>query len=355
MSRRKAQRLVREARQLIGSFSFIEVKPFDFDASYRLYKRYYEETYRRVTALFPDLRDAAATAVPPHIDAAFDVYIYGRDLSNAILHGKEIPPSLVKKFSAAFKIFNRKRKIKEYVPWFAKNIAQIKLLLESDSWPDKGSSERTKTVGPFTVINQVGQDISTAEKALLSAASFIRDSKVPGSDKILYGEVFVVGEISRKRTVMARYRPGNDTIELLLLKRFSGKSSLSLTHEFGHRLWTRFLSNSVKTNWRAHHDRIDRAIVDINFPPVGEPVSAIKGNPKVQRYEGDRIYLESGGYITTRQYENFMESYGRERKFPTPYSAKNAEEHFCEAFALYCLGDLKEPHRSDFEALVVRS
>lgn len=350
---RKANDLV--FRYLTADYSFGGPKAPDFDRAYQKYKQSYEKAYREVTQAFPNLAEAAKLKYPPHYTSIFDVYIHGRDLANAALKGKEIPSSKIKAFESAYKVFNRTRRVKDYVPWFAKNIKAIQILLESNSWPDKGTDEeRTKSVGPFTVVNQVGSDIAASEKMLTNAADLIRRSGVPGASKTLYGEVFIVGSISRKHSTAALYQPSSDTVYLLLLKRFSGKHTFALIHEFGHRLWTKFMSASVKANWKAHHESIGRKTVDITFPAVGEPVEGVRGNPKVERYEGTKIYLEGGGYITTKQFENFMESQGKAKRFPTPYSSTDAEEHFCDAFALYCQGSLKEPHKSDFEAVVVK-
>ena len=60
------------------------------------------------------------------------------------------------------------------------------------------------------------------------------------------------------------------------------------------------------------------------------------------------ITLEGGSYIPAAGYARVM----AQRAYPTIYAAKDPEEHFCEAFALLCMGELAEPHRAAFEEIV---
>lgn len=349
---RKADDLV--LRHLTGGYSF-GLKGVDFGRAYELFKRDYEATYRELTKQFSNLAELAKIDYPPMLTSAFDVYINGRNLAHAVLTGKEIPTSKIKKFEKAYKTFNRVRRLKSYTKWFAKDLKLIQLLLESNQWPDKGTTEeRSKQIGSFQVTNQVGGDMKASEKILLAAAQAIRSSGVPSASKVLYGDVYVVGDIKGKRSVAAFYDPSTDDVFLLFVKRFSGKHEHTLIHEFGHRLWTKFLSKSVKSAWFGHDSNIKHRTVDYNFPKVGDPVEGVRGSPKVVEYKGNKIHLDDGSYITPRQFSNFMQSQGTRKNYPTPYSAKNPEEHFCEAFALYCLGSLPEPHKTDFEAIVVK-
>jgi len=99
------------------------------------------------------------------------------------------------------------------------------------------------------------------------------------------------------------------------------------------------------------------ARVDIKMPSVGDTlpvkIKRMKEYAVVSKIEGDRFYLEGveDGFLTFKQLYPY---YQNSAKYPSTYSATNEEEHFCEAFAFYCLGTLQGKHALNFEALFKR-
>lgn len=347
-------------RWLLGNL-FIQPER-SFLLNFSKFKSEYDIAFRYLTNWYANfglpIDQVLKDEFPPADMAAFNVYISGRDLCESIKTTKEIPRAKIKTFEKAIKVFNYTRRPPQMNVWFVKNLPLVQLLLEAGHWPDRGANEdRAFTVGPFQVVNQTTQPVESSVKLLQSALDLMKRSGIPSITSVLYGEVFLVGDIARKKTLMAQYHQSKDTIELLLVPRFSAKFLQSLIHEFGHRYW--HLNLVQKRPWQEHHQRLMRGAPDVHLPNIGDALEFVKGTPKVVEFKPFngklQIMLDSGGMISTDVYFNWAKKHAERAKVPTPYSARDAEEHFCEAFSLYCLGDLKEPHKSTFESLVVHN
>jgi hypothetical protein len=347
-------------RWLLGNL-FLPVE-HPFAETFRKYKAEYEVAFRYLTKWYANFGKPIETVLkdeyPPADMAAFHVYIAGRSLCESIKTTKEIPKAKLRAFEKAIKVFNYTRRPSQMNVWFVKNLALVQMLLESEHWPDRGSSEeRSYTVGPFQVVNHTTQPVEASTKLLQTALDLMKRSGIPSISRVLYGEVFLVGDIERKKSTMATYNATRDTIELLLMPRFSAKFLQSLVHEFGHRYW--HLHLAPKSEWNEHHRSLTRGDLGVHLPEVGDVIEFVKGHPKVvgfAPFNGKlQINLDTGGMISTNTYFEWASKHKERAKFPTIYSARDPEEHFCEAFSLYCLGDLKEPHKSAFEALVVNN
>jgi hypothetical protein len=64
--------------------------------------------------------------------------------------------------------------------------------------------------------------------------------------------------------------------------------------------------------------------------------------------------VEGGGKIKKMEVIKILQNQASRAKFPTAYAAKNDEEHFAEAFAMYVIGDLDPQHREAFESIIVK-
>jgi len=326
----------------------------EFQQAFAAYKSNYALAYEHLRSHIAPPGLPIVRSPPPYSTYAGLAYIYGRTLVHIVLQQKRVPADKARAFEKAFREFTRKRAPKDGAAWFVKNFDSAQLLLETESWPDKSSvveDDRTFKVGAFVVHNQTHiDDVRATAKLLTSAEEMLRSSKIPNVTKVLYGDVFFVGEIERKKTVAARYYDQQDVVAILLVKRFEAKALHVIIHELGHRYWKHVYQN--RSGWTSYHTKLLREFAPTKFPAVGEHVPWIKGSPAVVRYEGDKIWFEHG-FVTFSQYQKFSAQKAKEQRFPTVYSMTNAEEHFCEAFALYTLGELKEPHLLNFQMLVV--
>ena len=279
-----------------------------------------------------------------------------------VLHDKQIPRSCARDFERFSQAMPKRRIPKDTVAWFVKHLSGLQLLLKSADWPDKGTrEERLVRVGPFVVHNQTQQDdISASAKILDTASELLRDSGVPEIEKILYGDVYFVGQIEKNRNRMAMYYPSNDTVFLLLVKRFEDSILHSLIHELGHRYYARVWSRDSKVEWATHHRAIERAARSAADTTLPKPGDTMKVDGKERIVEGIVttrsgnmfISLVGGGAVSVLSYARVRESNAVSRAYPTQYASKDSEEHFCEALALFCMGELAEPHRTNFEAIV---
>lgn len=336
-----------------------------FAQAYFAFRRDYEEAYARMTRAFPDLKQALkeypdALAGFTHAGLAL---INARTLVSIVLHEKQVPSDKAKAFAKAVKVFEKMTRTRNVGAMFVKNLKSLQLLLETDAWLNKGTEPaRTFSVGPFHVHNQTRRDdVSVTVKVLEAATDAIRRSRVPRASEILYGDVYLSEEISRKKSEAARYYTEKDTIFLHLLDRFAVHAERALIHEFGHRYWNRFMDPKTKSDWYMYDRRLREVHVEVPKPGDTIVVGVHPDKPdKLARVtdirEGGRgrwfIHVEGGGHFNLDAYLDLARKIARIKQFPTFYASTDHEEHFCEAFSLYCLGELDEPHRSNFEAIL---
>lgn len=319
--------------------------PEEFDAQYAVFRQ----------------RMARVAEAPTYGDAIL-LFRSMHALAPLVLREKQVPTHRARSFTSAVKELDRRRVPKDLPGWFRKHGRVLELLVESASWPDKGTIETLSIrVDNLTVHNQTDKDVTANVKLLETATNLMRESGVPRIDEAIYGDVYLVGSISRNHNLSAQYIPARDVMIVLLVKRFEAKFVESVIHEFGHRYWQRFLGQEARTEWARHHLRVhdDAANAYVfRIPKVGESLPYTHGGPKVvtdvrtHPSRGQILVLEDGSAITLDNYWKVSRKNEIMSAYPTLYAAGDKEEHFCEALAHYCLGELAPHHAEAFERIV---
>lgn len=360
------------ASRVAGMFSRSDMSTPDqvraeFDHNLSLFRREFDDAMRTMTRYgdTPEVWAAGRAAVPA--TAAFTSFIHGRTLSYLVAQVKLVPPQHRRLFDTARREFARTRKF-DYPTWFGKNIAVLRMMYDVGSWPDVasntpdaegGDANGVTLIGSIRVVNQSGQDPEKSVDLVRRAARALSDSGVPGITKVLYGDVFVVGEVARKKTTAAWYFPDRDIIEVLAVKRFAELQLRATVHEFGHRYWQKFMAPDAKRAWVKHHTGMSYATPDYEFPKVGDVLDYVSGRPKVLDFSqstGGYMVLMSDGTIGTiykHQLAKVLRNRASQSAFPTPYAATDAEEHFCESLSLFCLGNLTGSNLAAFKVIVL--
>ena len=277
-----------------------------------------------------------------------------------LLQVKKIPPTYTKLVEKAYKETSRKNKF-DMALWFAKNQDIFDMALNlAPKWETmEALSIQEESIGNLRVINQTTEDITKTETLLRNAIKAIKASQVPNLTKVLYGDVFLTGQMSRKVNTVAWYFYDQDYIQIFKIKKFDKEILSSLIHEFGHRYWQKFMSDDVKQIWNLRHEYLSGEKRIIPDPIVGQPIPGVKGSPRLVEKRVNRngrieFRTENNGIVDYVQWKHYMESVERERDFPTPYAVTNPIEHFCDALGMYCTGTLPSPHKEAFEAIVIR-
>ena len=303
----------------------------------------------------------------------------GQQLAKYIIQFKSIPKGKAKAVQQAAALFIKMRRAPRNLDsWWQKNAKFMQTMLESRTWPLKNIEDDSTEVyklGPFEVHNTLGladDDLAKTNKAIESAAKFLKSSRIPGRDRVLYGPIMVVGKLSQPRT-LAWYYPSDDTVYLRAHTKVGKGEVHNLIHELAHRYWRKVFKN--QREWLAHHRRVKNRgegeeadtpeITALNDLKVGDvfplPISGMirGGLPRIIEITPTGWKLENPkgrGYITRRTVLQTMMNNSRRNKaikhFPTPYSASDAEEHFAEAFALYAMNQLPVEHKEAFEEIV---
>lgn len=355
-------------RMMVGSYlKRAEVDPaiavkmqLDYKSNLAAFRRAYDDTLHTLNQYGDTLEAWAAGDASIRSTDAFLTFIHGRNLVAPVAFLKAIPAKYRRLFETARREFARTRKF-DHTAWFGKNIEILRMLYEADKWPDiavdddgvDGVPGAVTNIGSVRVVNQSGQDPTQAVDMVRKAIRALSDSSIPLITKALYGDVFVVGEVARKKTVAAWYYTSRDVIEVFAAKRFAAQQLRATIHEFGHRYWQKFVASDVKRAWVRHHDDMSTTTPDYEFPKVGEVLSYVQGRPTVTEVTPDRIIFEGGEFVIKASLVKFLRAQAREMAFPTPYAAKDAEEHFCESLSLFCLGDLKGPNLESFKTIVL--
>lgn len=315
----------------------------------------------------------------------------GHSLSRFILEHKAVPKAKAKRLMKALQVLIKARRApRKLEPWIEKMAPGIQVMLESERWPlkaDQPDAEDVKfKLGPFEVHNTLalqGKELDATKSAIDKATRFIKKSKVPRSNDLLYGPIMIVDKLSQPRT-LAWYYPQDDTVYLRPHTKVGFGEVHNLIHELGHRYWAKLAPREKKAAWDRHHrslrDGIDPAVEDPMELEEVKELAALKpgdpfplkikgfirgGPPKVTdviprgRDVGIRIENERGksAVISLREMARAVAATQarnqRVAQFPTPYSSTDWEEHFCEAFAMYAMGKLPIEHKEAFEKIWV--
>jgi len=331
-----------------------------FLREYELFKENYEKTYAYLIDRFGSMKEAEKYADQAYVTAAFYTFLHGRYLPAAVYHLRHIPQSKAKAFSRVSKAFDVIRRPRNATTWFVKNIKSLQTLLESASWPSSSAeSERVEHVDGFTILNHTrASDLSANIKMLEASKDLMLKSSIPRIADVIYGEIHFVEPFTKDKRVAAIYKTDVDTIFVVVTERFESSMIKSMIHEFGHRYYKKIWTRERHLAWAGHHRDVLRSIDDVPMPRIGERISVIKGAPAVIGYGSDgrgapTLMFGPREFVTLAKYRSVMRTNAAKRALPTPYSATNSEEHFCDSLAMYCLGTLEEPHRSNFEAIVM--
>ena len=278
-----------------------------------------------------------------------------------VLETRAIPSGKAKQVELLARAFKAYAKAPgNVIGWWMKNRPLLNLLLDAEGWPEKslgggeGDVQEVLAVGPFTVHNTLhltGEKLAATVSVIEGAVSALERA---GSrlSKVLYGDVRVVGQLMKSRT-LAWYLPNHDEVYLRPHLKVGRGEVHNLIHELGHRFWGRELDQGHHILWHREFDRIEGK--GITVPKVGDvvPVKA-RGYTDpvvVTKDEGYRYQLSSGGTIEKMRLVQFMRARNREESFPTPYAASKPEEYFAECFAMFVLGTLQPEHVERFERI----
>lgn len=234
----------------------------------------------------------------------------------------------------------------------------LKVLLQTRSAAERDSNTRV-TVGEFTVHNLVNAspaEFQQIARVVAAASVRIGRSGLARAKEILYGDVYLTDQLVRADT-LAMYRRKQDTIWVRAKIQADLNAVHNLVHELGHRYWSLYLPTKAKTAWKVWDMKL-RSVRPGRpaLPAKGEPIPVtIKGyhNPVAHVIRGDKFYLDPTHYVTAAQIERAQLKRSFWDRFPTSYAADSdsPEEHFCEAFAMYCQGVLMAPHLDTFRGI----
>jgi len=291
----------------------------------------------------------------------------GYKVADAVLSTRSIPDRSRKGLEMAFRLVSNSRRMpKDIFKWWDKNAKRFDLLIKAaEKWPPKEvGGDELFTLGPFTVHNTVGAkgaELDSLKRGIEQAAKAIGKSRLPpGFKKVLYGDIHVVPRIANSHHA-AWYFPSDDSLYMRRSKKTGLDEVHALIHELGHRYWRRFADKEAKQNWWRHHNQVESKQTEVDMPDVGEPLpvrvpKAPRGwRPTVESRKMGRYWFRgpNGQDMLSiddmRIYRLLSKQQKAQKNFPTPYSAKDEEEHFCEALALYVMGVLPDEHEVPFK------
>lgn len=294
---------------------------------------------------------------------------HGSVLADSILSTRSIPAQHTKAFEMSYRLLdNIVRQPNNMYDWFDLNRKRFDLVVQAaKTWPPKQEgSDDLFVVGPFRVHNTVGAkgaEIESLKSAIERVEKLCRKNSVPGFVRTLYGDIHVVARITKAHHA-AWYFSSDDSLYLRRSKTTGIDEVHAIIHELGHRYWQKLASEEGKQDWRRHHEDIENKPVDLDLPVVGDPIPV--KIPKVEKYpiitkiDGGRYYYEidigdgemwRNSISAMRVWQIYSDQQRAEKNFPTTYSTKSAEEHFCEALALSTMGTLKPEHQILFDAI----
>lgn len=318
-----------------------------------------------ITDLAADVPEAEFSYTREQGNAFFKFWLSGKELSFFALANKEPPAGQGPKLEQAAKIFVGRDVPPNLVVWLKKVRNDVKLLLQSVDWPDKSLGPSLFELAGFSIHNiagMTGDDLDEIKNLILDSVKRIKGSGIPRAGSLIYGPVFLTDQLGSPNT-LAFYRvPPADEVYIFPKTRFGPVASHSLIHELGHRYWRMLLADNKKSAWAAWNtERHDSDIpnADTSYPIVGDVLDIpVRGEsrPTVLRVvtgRPTRYYFSDDKFVTSDQLDDWNEKKAQASRFPTNYAfTAGAEEHFCEAFALWCLGKLREPHLSKFKEII---
>lgn len=280
------------------------------------------------------------------------VWNSGREVSDWILQTRSIPAGKAKAVEMAARTI-RGNIPKDIPSWYEKNNKRFDVLLEAADWSERSSAGEVEKVGNITVHNTIGASPGQFKEIqeLVANAEKVIHSVGFGTERVLYGNVFVVGQLKQARTA-AWYEPETDDIFVRITAKQGGDDLSSTVHEFGHRLWDKFLSRDSKLATHRLFSDLRFARTPVDPPKPGELLSLkIQGIPKplVESVDLRFVNFVGGGKVPL---DTIMKELRIKATFPSRYAATNPEEFFAECFAYFALGKLKPDLKERFEAVL---
>ena len=279
----------------------------------------------------------------------------GRPLAEWVIQTRAIPAGRTKDVELAARVIGSMRKLPRDIPqWYDNNNVHLGLLLEAATWGDRSTGTSAggeiATVAPFKVHNTIGADakqfkeIQGLVKSAVTSLNTTRDFK-----KVLYGDVFVVGQLRQSRT-LAWYSVQEDDVYVRSLAKKGFDDLHSLVHELGHRYWFKFATAGQKKAVHTLFVALSYASSP-RMPKAGDtlpvPLRGVKVPPVITKQEGLFYHLSTGGRVKVLDVMKILKVTAN---FPTQYSSKNVDEFFAECFAFYTLGRLKPDLSAKFES-----
>jgi hypothetical protein len=281
-------------------------------------------------------------------------------MAELAIQTRTIPSGQTKALELAARLMTLARVPSNVVQWYETNRPKLNFLLETLTWGEKSSGPsgglELITVGPFKLHNTIGakekqfKELQALVKAAVKAITPVMDFK-----KVLYGDVFVVGQLRQSRT-LAWYSPTEDEVYLRNLAKKGIDDLASLVHELGHRYWFKFATPNQKRNISALYSKLgwDARRVEVPVLKAGQllPVN-LRGEltpRKIVNVTPLSYELGSGISVRIRAVEDILKRKAVEGKlFPSGYSMKNDVEFFAECLSFYILGRLPAALVPQFE------
>jgi len=284
----------------------------------------------------------------------------GRVLAAWAVETRTIPDGKAKALELAARLMGLVRIPSDIIRWYETNLPKLEFLRETIRWKERSAEPSgglgLTTVGPFKVHNTIGakekqfKELQGLVKAAVKAITPVMDFK-----KVLYGDVFVVGQLRQSRTA-AWYFVNEDQVYLRSLAKKGVDDLASLIHELGHRYWFKFASAGMKRNISGLFYNLASDVRRVPVPVLkaGDilPLN-LKGElaPRVITKVTPLYYeLGDGVMVKVHDVEGILKRKAVVGKlFPSAYSMKNDEEFFAECFSFYVLGKLPAGLVPEFE------
>lgn len=293
---------------------------------------------------------------------------WGRKVATWVIETRAITGGKAKAIEMAARTFIKAtRPPRDVAAWWATNAKHAYLLHDAISWPERSGEVREDgvqeklDVGPFVVHNTLhltGPKLTGVVEVLQKVEQKIQNTTPSSLRKVLYGDVFVVGQLKQSRT-LAWYFNQDDRVYLRPHVKVDTDTVYNIVHELGHRYWHKFLSPSGQRYWNTEFFLIKNSVdTPVTVPKVGDllglPVKGQSGEDLrvvaiKPNLAGDlRFHLASGVSLSYKAVYAALRENAMYDKFPTDYAATKATEFWAEAFALHILGTLSEEHEERF-------
>jgi len=295
----------------------------------------------------------------------------GQVMAEWALQTRTIPSGQTKALELAARLMALARTPSNIIQWYETNRPKLNFLLETITWEDKSEQSSggldITTVGPFKVHNTIGakekqlKELQALVKSAVRVISPVKDFK-----KVLYGDVFVVGQL-RQATMLAWYSVNEDDVYLRNLAKKGHDDLHSLVHELGHRYWYKFASPSVKSNisrlysdlgWKARRVSVPDLkvgdVLPVKVRGLEPPLVISRVTPTSYVLQPKKLspgtLPGSDTSVSITAVHNIMKQKAVAGKvFPSMYSMKNDVEFFAECFAFFVFGRMPPELVPQFE------